>query len=428
LRILLVGSGGREHALAWAISASALCEELIAAPGNAGIAELARCAPVSAGDIDGLVKLARAERVDFVVAGPEQPLVLGLVDRLEEAGIPAFGPRGAAARLEGSKAFMKEFCARHGIPTARFRRFGAGELDAALGYIARHGAPIVVKADGLAAGKGVVVAATVAEAEEAVRAMLTGARFGAAGETVVIEECMEGEEVSVFALCDGETALPFGAAQDHKRAFDGDEGPNTGGMGAYSPPPVLTPALERQIRERIIGPTLIALKREGVPFTGFLFAGIMLTGEGPKLLEYNVRLGDPEAQTLLARLKSDLLPALVAARDGVLKSFDLRWQDEHALTVVLAAEGYPGEARTGTVIDGLEDAAEVKGVTIFHAGTKRDAEGRLIAAGGRVLNVTATGATLSQARERAYRAVDLIRWPQGFCRRDIGWRALGTRP
>jgi phosphoribosylamine--glycine ligase len=425
VRILLVGSGGREHALAWAISASPLCQELIAAPGNGGIAELARCAPVPVHDVEGLVRLAREERVDLTVVGPEQPLVLGLVDRLEEAGIPAFGPSAAAARLEGSKAFMKEFCARHGIPTARFRRFGAGDLDAAVAYIRAEGAPIVVKADGLAAGKGVVVATTVAEAEEAVRSMLGGARFGAAGETVVIEECMDGEEVSVFALCDGETALPFGAAQDHKRAFDGDEGPNTGGMGAYAPPPVLTPELERQIRERIIGPTLVALREEGISFKGFLFAGIMLTREGPKLLEYNVRLGDPEAQTLLVRLKSDLLPALIAARDGVLKSFDLRWRAEPAMTVVMAAEGYPGEPRTGTRIEGLEEAAAIEGVTIFHAGTKRDAHARLVAAGGRVLNVTATGTTLAQARERAYRAVDLIRWPEGFCRRDIGWRALG---
>jgi phosphoribosylamine--glycine ligase len=427
LRILLVGSGGREHALAWAISASPLCEELIAAPGNAGIAEIARCVPVPIHDVEGLVRLARAERADFVVVGPEQPLVLGLVDRLEEAGIPAFGPRKAPAQLEGSKALMKEFCARHRIPTARFRRFGAGEPDAALDYIRAEGAPIVVKADGLAAGKGVVVAATVAEAEEAVRSMLGGARFGAAGEIVVIEECLQGEEVSVFALCDGETALPFGAAQDHKRAFDGDRGPNTGGMGAYAPPPVLTPELEGKIRERIIAPTLRAISAESMTFKGFLFAGIMLTREGPKLLEYNVRLGDPEAQTLLVRLKSDLLPALIAARDGVLKSFDLRWRAEPAITVVMAAEGYPGEPRTGTVIEGLDAAAGIDGVTIFHAGTRRDADGRLLAAGGRVLNVTATGPTLAQARDRAYRAVDLIRWPEGFCRRDIGWRAL-ARP
>ncbi len=424
MRILLVGSGGREHALAWSISASPLCDALIAAPGNAGIADLARCAAVSAGDVEGLIRLAQAERIDFVVIGPEQPLVLGLVDRLEAAGIAAFGPSQAAARLEGSKAFMKAFCTRAGIPTARFRRFDANELEAALDHIRAVGAPIVIKADGLAAGKGVVVATSTLEAEEAARAMLGGTLFGPAGETIVVEECLEGEEVSVFALCDGATAIAFGAAQDHKRAFDGDNGPNTGGMGAYAPPPALTPGLERAIRDRIIAPTLEALKREGMPFKGFLFAGVMLTAAGPKLLEYNVRLGDPEAQTLLVRLKSDLLPALIAARDGVLKSFDLRWYDAAALTVVLAARGYPGEPMTGGIIDGLAEAAAVEGVTLFHAGTKRAEDGRILAAGGRALNVTATAATLAEARDRAYRAVDRIRWADGFCRRDIGWRAL----
>lgn len=427
MRILLVGSGGREHALAWSIAASPLCDALIAAPGNAGIAELAECVPVSTGDIEGLVRLAREEQVDFVVIGPEQPLVLGLVDRLEAAGIAAFGPSQAAARLEGSKAFMKEFCARHDIPTARFRRFGSESLDAALNYIRAVGAPVVVKADGLAAGKGVVVASTTAEAEASARAMLSGSLFGTAGRTVVVEECLAGEEVSVFALCDGETALAFGAAQDHKRAFDGDRGPNTGGMGAYAPPPVLTQALETDVRERIIGATLEALKREGMPFKGFLFAGVMLTAEGPKLLEYNVRLGDPEAQTLLVRLKSDLLPALLAAHDGVLKTFDLRWHDTAALTVVLAAQGYPGPPKTGGVIDGVEEAEGVEGVTLFHAGTRRAEDGPILAAGGRVLDVTATGATLAEARDRAYRAVDRVRWADGFCRRDIGWQAL-SRP
>lgn len=424
MRILLVGSGGREHALAWSIAASPLCDALIAAPGNAGIADLARCVAVSAGDVEGLVRLAQAERIDFVVIGPEQPLVLGLVDRLEAAGIAAFGPSQAAARLEGSKAFMKAFCARAGIPTARFRCFDANELEAALDHIRAVGAPIVIKADGLAAGKGVVVSTTVEEAVETAMASLTLSKFGPAGETIVVEECLEGEEVSVFALCDGETALAFGAARDHKRAFDGDEGPNTGGMGAYAPPPALTPALERAIRDQIIAPTLEALKREGMPFKGFLFAGVMLTAAGPKLLEYNVRLGDPEAQTLLVRLKSDLLPALIAARDGVLKSFDLRWYDAAALTVVLAARGYPGEPKTGGTIDGLAEAAAVEGVTLFHAGTKRAEDGRILAAGGRALNVTATATTLAEARDRAYRAVDRIRWADGFCRRDIGWRAL----
>jgi phosphoribosylamine--glycine ligase len=424
LRILLVGSGGREHALAWSLSASPLCDELIVAPGNAGIAELARTAPVGAGDIDGLVALATTERIDFAVVGPEQPLVLGLVDRLEAAGIPAFGPGEAAARLEGSKAFMKEFCIRHGIPTARFRNFRTEEVNAARDYIRSEGAPLVIKADGLAAGKGVVVASAVEEAEDIAVASLKDAKFGSAGETIVVEEYLEGEEVSIFALCDGQTALPFGAAQDHKRAFDDDQGPNTGGMGAYSPPPVLTPALERQIRDEIIAPTLTAAKREGMPFRGFLFGGIMLTAEGPKLLEYNVRLGDPEAQTLLVRLKSDLLPALIAARDGVLRSFDLRWYDTAALTVVMAAQGYPGEPKTGGAIEGLEEAAAVEGVTLFHAGTRRGEDGRIIAAGGRVLNVTATAASLAEARDRVYRAVDRIRWADGYCRRDIGWRAL----
>ena len=424
MRILLVGSGGREHALAWSLSASPLCDELIVAPGNAGIMEIARTAPVMAGDIDGLVALAKAERIELVVVGPEQPLVGGLVDRLEAAGIPAFGPSEAAARLEGSKAFMKEFCIKHGIPTARFRRFGARELSAARDYIRSEGVPLVIKADGLAAGKGVVVAASVEEAEATAVACLKETKFGPAGETIVVEEYLEGEEVSLFALCDGETALAFGAAQDHKRAFDGDQGPNTGGMGAYSPPPILSPALECQIRDEIIAPTLAAATREGMPFKGFLFAGIMLTAEGPKLLEYNVRLGDPEAQCLLVRLKSDLLPALIAAREGVLRNFDLRWWDTAALTVVMAARGYPGEPKTGAVIERLEEASAVEGVTVFHAGTRRREDGRIIAAGGRVLNVTATAATLAEARDRAYRAVDRIRWPEGYCRRDIGWRAL----
>ncbi len=322
---------------------------------------------------------------------------------------------------------MKEFCQRHGIPTAAHRQFGRDRLKEALAHIRAQTPPIVIKADGLAAGKGVVVAASIAEAEAAAAASLSGSAFGPAGHTIVVEEFLDGEEVSVFALCDGESALAFGSAQDHKRAFDDDRGPNTGGMGAYSPPPVLTPALERRIREEIIGPTLAALTAEGTPFTGFLFAGIMLTRAGPKLLEYNVRLGDPEAQTLLVRLKSDLLPALIAAREGVLRSFDLRWREEAALTVVLAARGYPGEPKTGGAIEGLEEAAGTEGVTIFHAGTRRGEDGRLLGAGGRVLDVTAIGSSIAEARERAYRAAARIRWPDGFYRRDIGRRAL-ARP
>jgi phosphoribosylamine--glycine ligase len=372
-----------------------------------------------------LVRFARDERIDFVVVGPEQPLVSGLVDRLETAGIPAFGPNAAAARLEGSKAFLKAFCDRHDIPTAAYRRFARGELDQALGYIRSQGAPIVVKADGLAAGKGVTVAATVSEAESSATACLSQSAFGAAGHEIVVEECLLGEEASFFALVDGATVLPLAAAQDHKRAFDNDQGPNTGGMGAYSPAPVVTPAIERQVMERIIRPTVAGMAAEGHRFKGVLYAGLMITADGPKLLEYNVRFGDPEAQVLIVRLMSDLLPALVAARDGVLANFHLRWRPEAALTVVMATRGYPGEYPTGSAIGGVDEAEQVPGVTVFHAGTRRDEHGRLIAAGGRVLDVTATGSTLAEARTRAYAAVDRIRWPEGFCRRDIGHRALG---
>jgi phosphoribosylamine---glycine ligase len=421
LRILLVGSGGREHALAWAISASPLCDELIAAPGNAGIAELARCVPVGAGDLEGLVRLAREERVDLVVVGPEQPLVLGLVDRLEEAGIPAFGPRKAPAQLEGSKAFMKEFCARHGIPTARFRRFGAGEMEAALAYIRARGAPIVIKADGLAAGKGVTVAMTPSEAQAALDACFDGS-FGAAGAEVVVEEFMTGEEASFFCLCDGTTALPFGTAQDHKRVGDGDTGPNTGGMGAYSPAPVMTPELVARTMREIIEPTMRGMAELGAPFSGVLFAGLMITDKGPKLIEYNTRFGDPECQVLMMRLKDDLLVLLNAATDGQLAHTSVRWRDEAALTVVMAARGYPGTPEKGSVIRGVEDAAS-DGVQIFHAGTAING-GALVANGGRVLNVTASGATVGEAQKRAYAALDRIDWPDGFCRRDIGWQAV----
>ena len=423
MRILLVGSGGREHALAWAISASPLCDTLFCAPGNAGMAREGACVPIAATDLDGLVRFAKDERIDFTVVGPEQPLVLGLVDRLEAAGIPAFGPSADAARLEGSKVFLKGFCGRHGIPTAVYRRFGRGELDQALGYIRSQGAPIVIKADGLAAGKGVMVAATIAEAEAFAAACLARDRFGSAGAAIVVEECLQGEEASFFALVDGTTVLPLAAAQDHKRAFDEDQGPNTGGMGANSPAPVVTPEIERQVMERIIRPTVTGMAAEGAPFKGVLYAGLMITAEGPKLLEYNVRFGDPEAQVLMARLMSDLLPALIAARDGVLASIHLRWRPEAALTVVMATKGYPGDYKTGSVIDGVDEAEQVPGVTVFHAGTRRGEDGRLTAAGGRVLNVTAIGATLAEARSRAYAAVDRIRWPEGFCRRDIGQRA-----
>ncbi len=423
MKILVVGSGGREHALCWAISASPLCDKLWCAPGNAGIAAEAACVAIAADDIDGLVAFATREAVDLVVVGPEQPLVMGLVDLLTKAGIKAFGPSAAAAELEGSKGFMKDLCAKYGIPTAAFGRFT--DVEAAHAFIREHGVPIVVKADGLAAGKGVTVARTLDEALNAAEDALVEEKFGAAGAEIVIEECLEGEEVSVFALCDGTTALPLAAAQDHKAAFDGDQGPNTGGMGAYSPPPAMTDSLLAQVIKTIVQPTIDGMAAEGRPYRGVLFAGLMLTADGPKLLEHNVRFGDPECQVLMKRLKSDLVPALVATVDGELANFDLRWYDDAALTVVMAARGYPGAYEKGTVICGVEEAAEAdQNVTIFHAGTKRAADGSLLAAGGRVLNVTALGRNVADAQARAYRAVDRIDWPHGFCRRDIGWRAV----
>jgi phosphoribosylamine--glycine ligase len=425
MRILVVGGGGREHALCWSIAASPLCEALFAAPGNAGIAEQAQCVPIAADDLARLVDFAREQRIDFVVVGPEGPLVLGLADRLAEAGIPAFGPSAKAAALEGSKGFMKDLCRRHGIPTARYARFT--EAQAARDYVRKEALPIVVKADGLAAGKGVVIAETLDEALAAIDSMMVDSAFGAAGAELVIEEFMAGEELSFFALVDGKTTLALASAQDHKRVGDGDTGPNTGGMGAYSPAPAATPAIEQTIMETIIRPTVAAMIAEGRPFKGVLFAGIMLTAAGPKLLEYNVRFGDPECQVLCTRLKSDLLPALIACHDGVLDQLDLRWLPDSAITIVMAAQGYPGRYAKGSEIRGVEDAAKLPGVTIFHAGTKRSSDGRLLAEGGRVLNVTATGASLAQAQKRAYAAVDAIDWPGGFCRRDIGWRALKPR-
>jgi phosphoribosylamine--glycine ligase len=424
MRILVVGGGGREHALCWAIWASPLCDALYCAPGNAGIAELATCLAVAAEDVEGIVGVARAERIDLVVIGPEAPLVAGLADRLEAEGIPAFGPTAAAAQIEGSKVFMKELCRERGIPTADFAVFT--DLDEARAFVRAKGAPLVVKADGLAAGKGVIVADTVEEALAAVESMLRERAFGAAGARIVIEERMLGEEVSLFALVDGTHALPLASAQDHKRVGEGDTGPNTGGMGAYSPAPVLTPELERQAFETIVKPAVAAMAARGTPFKGVLFAGLMITQEGPKLLEFNVRFGDPECQALLVRLKSDLLSALIAARDGVLDHFDLRWREEASLCVVMAAKGYPGPYEKGTEIRGLERAGEVPNVTVFHAGTKWE-EGRLVATGGRVLGVTALAPTIAEAQKLAYQAVDRIDWPGGFCRRDIGWRAVAPK-
>ncbi|MBS0517047.1 MAG: phosphoribosylamine--glycine ligase [Proteobacteria bacterium] len=423
MRILVVGGGGREHALCWAISASPLCTKLFCAPGNAGIAAVAECIDVAAEDVAGQVALARREKIDFVVVGPEGPLVKGLADRLAEAGIKVFGPSAKAAQLEGSKGFTKELCRRHGIPTAAYERFT--DVAKAEAYVRAQGAPIVVKADGLAAGKGVVVAETIEQALEAVRDMLSGNRFGASGASVVIEEFMEGEEASLFALCDGEHALALAGAQDHKRVFDGDKGPNTGGMGAYSPAPILDAAMVERAMREIVLPTVRGLKAEGMPYKGVLYAGLMIGPEGPRLVEYNCRFGDPECQVLMMRLKSDIVPALMACADGGLGHFDLRWADEAALTVVMAANGYPDAYEKGSAIRNLDAAAKVEGVQIFHAGTKFGSDGRTILAnGGRVLNVTAMAPTVEEARARAYRAVDLIDWPQGFCRRDIAWRAL----
>lgn len=422
MKVLVVGGGGREHALCWAISASPLLTKLWCAPGNAGIAEVAECVPIDALDIEGLVAFGRDNGVDLVVGGGEAPLTLGLADACAAAGLRCFGPNQAAAQLEGSKAFTREVADAAGVPGARWQRFD--DAAAAKAYARAQGAPIVVKADGLAAGKGVVVAATVAEAEAAIAEIMESRVHGAAGATVLIEECLIGEEISFFALCDGETALPLGAAQDHKRVGDGDTGPNTGGMGAYSLPPIFTPALQDEVMARIVNPTLTEMAKRGTPFRGVLFAGLMITAEGPKLIEFNVRFGDPECQALMARLRSDLLPALLAACDGELAHFDLRWEPLHAMVVVMAAKGYPGSYGKGSVIRGLDRAAQVPGVQVFHAGTARREDGALIATGGRVLGITATGATLREARDAAYAAVDAVDWPEGFCRRDIGWRAL----
>jgi phosphoribosylamine--glycine ligase len=425
MNILLLGSGGREHALAWKMAASPLAERLYCAPGNAGVAQEAECVALDLSDHAAVVAFCRNHRIDLVVVGPEAPLCAGIVDDLESAGIKAFGPSRAAAALEGSKGLTKDLCRANGIPTAAYARFK--DAAAAKAHIRSHGAPIVVKADGLAAGKGVVVAQSQADAEAAVDMMFAGGIFvsnpGEAGGEIVIEDFLDGEEASFFALCDGETAIPLATAQDHKRAFDGDKGPNTGGMGAYSPAGNIDAAMSERIMNEIIAPTMRAMKAMGAPYKGVLYAGLMITAEGPKLIEYNARFGDPETQVLMLRLMSDLVPALLASRDGVLKAFDLRWYAEPALTVVMAAKGYPGNYARGTVIEGLDEAAAVEGVEIFHAGTKAEG-GRILANGGRVLNVSATGKTVREAQARAYEAIARIRWPEGFYRRDIGWRAV----
>jgi phosphoribosylamine---glycine ligase len=421
MKVLVVGGGGREHALCWALSASPLLTRLWCAPGNAGVAEVAACVPgIGAEEVPALVDFARAQGVDLVVAGPEAPLTLGLADACAAAGLRCFGPTAAAARLEASKAFAKEVADAAGAPTAAWARFD--DPAAARAHIRARGAPVVVKADGLAAGKGVVVAGTVEEAEAAVADIMEARVHGAAaGACVVVEECLTGPEVSLFALCDGETALPLAAARDHKRAGEGDTGPNTGGMGAVSPPPGFADALRDEAMDRIVRPVLAEMRRRGTPFRGVLFAGLMLTEAGPRLIEFNVRFGDPECQALVVRLRSDLLAALLAACDGELRDFDLRWSAEHSVVVVMAARGYPGAYARGDEIRGLDRAAAVPGVQVFHAGTARRAgDGAVVANGGRVLGVTATGPTPRAARDAAYRAVDAIDWPGGFCRRDIG--------
>ncbi|EAQ23522.1 phosphoribosylamine--glycine ligase [Roseovarius sp. 217] len=420
MNILILGSGGREHALAWAVLQNPKCDRLIVAPGNAGIAEIAECAALDSLDGGAIAGFCEAEAIDFVIIGPEAPLAAGVADRLRDAGLLVFGPSAAAARLEASKSFTKAICDAAQAPTAAYAHFT--DLAAARAYVTAQGAPIVVKADGLAAGKGVIVAMTEEEALAALDDMFSG-EFGAAGAEVVIEEFMEGEEASFFVLCDGETALPIGTAQDHKRVGDGDTGPNTGGMGAYSPAPVMTEAVTQQALDLIVRPTLREMSRRGTPYQGVLFVGLMIKDGTPRLVEYNCRFGDPECQVLMMRLGAQALDLLLATSEGRLGDISVNWAEDHALTVVLAALGYPGDYTKGSVIKGLEACPEDSFHMVFHAGTTR-AGTQITATGGRVLAATARGTTLREAADRAYAMVDQIDWPEGFCRRDIGWRAL----
>ena len=420
MKILLLGSGGREHAMAWAIAQNPKCDELICAPGNAGIAAVAQCVDLDIMDGAAVRAFVEAERIDFTVVGPEAPLVAGIADVLRDAGHLVLGPGAAAAQLEASKAFTKDVCDAAGAPTAAYAHFK--DLREASEYVRTQGAPIVIKADGLAAGKGVTVAMDVETALAALDDMFGGSH-GEAGAEVVIEEFMEGEEASLFYLCNGLSHISLGTAQDHKRAFDGDKGPNTGGMGAYSPAPVLTDAIQQQALDRIVMPTLQEMERRGTPFQGILYVGLMIRDGEARLVEYNVRLGDPEAQVLMMRLGAQALDAFLACAENRLEGTRLQWADDHALTVVMAAEGYPGSYAKGTEIRRLEEAEGDPLLKVFHAGTKADAD-RVLANGGRVLNVSGRGATLSEARDRAYAAVAKIDWPEGFCRSDIGWRAL----
>lgn len=420
MNILILGSGGREHSLAWAVLQNPKCDKLIVAPGNAGIAQIATCADVDIEDAGEVLALTEAETIDFVIVGPEAPLAAGVADRLRDAGLLVFGPSKEAARLEASKSFTKEICDAAGAPTAAYAHFS--DAEKAKDYIRQQGAPIVVKADGLAAGKGVIVAMDEAEALDAIDDMFGGA-FGAAGAEVVIEEFMEGEEASFFVLCDGKTALPIGTAQDHKRVGEGDTGLNTGGMGAYSPAPVLTEALQKQALEEIIEPTLAEMARRGMPYQGVLYAGLMIKDGRARLVEYNVRFGDPECQVLMLRLGAQALDLMHAAAEERLDTAQVNWAEDHAMTVVMAAKGYPGSYEKGSEINGLDGLPEDSSQMVFHAGTTAK-DGRITATGGRVLNVTARGATLQEARDMAYAMIDRIDWPEGFYRKDIGWRAL----
>ncbi len=420
MNILILGSGGREHSLAWAVMQNPKCDRLIVAPGNAGIAQIAECASLDIENGGAVVNFAEANAIDFVIVGPEAPLAAGVADRLREAGVLVFGPSAEAARLEASKSFTKEVCDASGAPTAAYARFT--EAAPAKAYIQEQGAPIVVKADGLAAGKGVIVAMDEQTALDAIDDMFGGA-FGGAGAEVVIEEFMDGEEASLFVLCDGENILSIGTAQDHKRVGEGDTGLNTGGMGAYSPAPVLSAEIEARAMDEIIRPTMAEMKRRGAPFQGVLYAGLMIKDGQPRLVEYNVRFGDPECQVLMMRLGAQAMDLMHAAAEGRLDETRVNWADDHAMTIVMAANGYPGSYQKGSVIEGLDGLPEDSSNMVFHAGTKV-VEGQIQAVGGRVLNVTARGATLQEARDRAYAMVDGVDWPEGFYRRDIGWRAL----
>ena len=418
MNILILGSGGREHALAWAVLQNPKCDRLIVAPGNAGIAQIAECAALDILDGSAVTTFADEESVDFVIVGPEAPLAAGVSDALTDAGIAVFGPSAAAAKLEASKAFTKEICAAVNAPTAAYGRFD--DLEAARAYLADQPLPIVIKADGLAAGKGVTVAATIEEAEGALTDIFGGVHGKA---EVVIEAFLRGEEASFFCLVDGETVLPFGTAQDHKRVGDGDTGPNTGGMGAYSPAPVMTPQVEARALDEIVRPTMIEMVRRGTPMRGVLFVGLMIEDGAPSLVEYNVRFGDPECQCLMMRLGGQVLDLLLACAEGRLDGAQVHWADDHAICIVMAAQGYPGAYAKGTAIGGLDALPADSRNMVFHAGTAL-ADGRMVASGGRVLGVTTRGDDLSDARDRAYAVVDAVDWPEGFCRRDIGWRAL----